>query len=277
MRRQRHSRLDCRHRGPRGLRIGGQPGRRRRPKPAARPQGPGRILRRRRRRLDPRQLRRLRSGDRLRRRLRHRGDRHPDLRIRRRRSDRMRVGARRRARRLPHRDRTAATAAGPSADRRRRRPQSRRGPGITKRPAEAADDNPSPPPGRLPLRLQRARLALPLQARRQALPALHLAARLQRRRSAGTRSASSRSTPPATATRPPPASPSASAEVGDAQAVELEDEDRVRPAFGPGGLVVLGGDPDHLAERRPWRPALARRVVPAPATARRRCGRRARG
>jgi len=38
------------------------------------------------------------------------------------------------------------------------------------------------------------------------------------------------------------------AEVSDAQAVELEDEDRVRPAFGAGHLVVLGGDPEHLAD-----------------------------
>jgi DNA-binding transcriptional ArsR family regulator len=37
--------------------------------------------------------------------------------------------------------------------------------------------------------------------------------------------------------------------VGDAQAVELEDEDRVGTAFGAGNLVVLGGDPEHLADR----------------------------
>jgi hypothetical protein len=36
--------------------------------------------------------------------------------------------------------------------------------------------------------------------------------------------------------------------VGDAQAVELEDEDRVGPAFCAGHLVVLGGDPKHLAD-----------------------------
>ena len=40
------------------------------------------------------------------------------------------------------------------------------------------------------------------------------------------------------------------AEVTDAQAVELEHEDRVRTAFGAGRLVVLGGDRGDLADRR---------------------------
>ncbi len=40
------------------------------------------------------------------------------------------------------------------------------------------------------------------------------------------------------------------AEVTDAQAVELEYEDRVRPPFGAGRLVVLGGDRDDLPDRR---------------------------
>ncbi len=39
------------------------------------------------------------------------------------------------------------------------------------------------------------------------------------------------------------------AEVADPHAVEVEDEDRVRSALGPGRVVVLGGDGEHLADR----------------------------
>jgi hypothetical protein len=39
------------------------------------------------------------------------------------------------------------------------------------------------------------------------------------------------------------------AEVTEAEPVQREAEDRVRAALGPGGVVVLGSDGDHLAER----------------------------
>jgi hypothetical protein len=38
--------------------------------------------------------------------------------------------------------------------------------------------------------------------------------------------------------------------VSEPHIVERKQEDRVRPALGAGGLVVLGGDCDHLPERR---------------------------
>jgi hypothetical protein len=39
-------------------------------------------------------------------------------------------------------------------------------------------------------------------------------------------------------------------EVADAQAVQLEAEDRVGPPLGAGDIVVFGGDRDDLADRR---------------------------
>ncbi len=67
------------------------------------------------------------------------------------------------------------------------------------------------------------------------------------------------------------------AEVAEAETVEREAEDRVGAALRAGDVVVLGGDADHLAERRVVRARRSRAAIDRRARdrPRRRCGRRA--